>query len=842
MENKRKMLAKAALLHDIGKVCYRVEAIGNHSLAGVEYLKKYLVTGEETKIILSCVLNHHAAQLKKAVVSDDSLCYLVYEADNIAAGSDRRLNEGGEAGFNSKACLESVFNLLGEDSAEKGRLLLKEFNPQKGINYPISGTKVEASAGVYADILAVFDSNFQRGSLSAMEPNELLKILEGALTFVPSSTAVGEVCDISLFDHQKITAAIACALQVYFEENDISDYKAYCFGAKNQEFRETSTFMLVSGDISGIQEFIYAIPSAGALKSLRGRSFYLELLLENIVDELLEALSLSRANLIYTGGGHFYLLVANTEQTKDIIDDFQKKLDKWFLDNYGTRLYMALAYDECSPNELMSSGSKAQSGASQVFRRLSSKLSIKKLSRYDSESLEDLFEHTSTLNKNINGERECGICHISSRKLERYAAPGSELPVCASCNNMYKLGSMVLKNELAIVVSNEESENSVEIFGYLSKLYLYPLEVKETDLFAKEHDTKRIYVKNDFLTGNTLATQLWVGDYITKNACGQAADFAELAAMSGGSDSGINRLGVLRADVDSLGAVFEAGFYKEHLQDHSRYATLSRYASLSRQLSLFFKHYINKVCAGKLTGLDKKEVLPFRLFDTEKSNDRKVDIVYSGGDDVFMVGAWDDLLEFAVDFRRALTRFTGDKLTFSAGLALYNAAFPVSQMARMTGFLEEQAKGNKGKDSIALFGINHEIGSNKCEVSCQHTFHWQEFEEKVCGEKLAFLKNNFNVSGKNDDKKILVGKTLLYRMLGLLSEEDQQDGRFNLARFAYMLARMEPGHKASEQQKQCYGNIKDKLYLWVKNPQERKQLVTAINLLVYKLRETNKGE
>ena len=59
-------------------------------------------------------------------------------------------------------------------------------------------------------------------------------------------------------------------------------------------------------DISGIQSFIYTIGEKGALKGLRARSFYLEIMMEHIVDELLEKLSLSRANLIYTGGGHCY--------------------------------------------------------------------------------------------------------------------------------------------------------------------------------------------------------------------------------------------------------------------------------------------------------------------------------------------------------------------------------------------------------------------------------------------------------------------------------------------------------------------------------------------------------
>lgn len=57
-------------------------------------------------------------------------------------------------------------------------------------------------------------------------------------------------------------------------------------------------FALFSCDLSGIQSFIYNITSKGALKSQRSRSFLLDLLMEHLMDEILEALGLSRANLI----------------------------------------------------------------------------------------------------------------------------------------------------------------------------------------------------------------------------------------------------------------------------------------------------------------------------------------------------------------------------------------------------------------------------------------------------------------------------------------------------------------------------------------------------------------
>ena len=47
-------------------------------------------------------------------------------------------------------------------------------------------------------------------------------------------------------------------------------------------------FYCIQMDISGIQNFIYSIGDKGALKGLRARSFYLEIMMEHIIDELLE--------------------------------------------------------------------------------------------------------------------------------------------------------------------------------------------------------------------------------------------------------------------------------------------------------------------------------------------------------------------------------------------------------------------------------------------------------------------------------------------------------------------------------------------------------------------------
>lgn len=51
--------------------------------------------------------------------------------------------------------------------------------------------------------------------------NSLLAVMEANLTYVPSSTSKGELSDISLFDHVKLTAAIASCMYDYLNENHL---------------------------------------------------------------------------------------------------------------------------------------------------------------------------------------------------------------------------------------------------------------------------------------------------------------------------------------------------------------------------------------------------------------------------------------------------------------------------------------------------------------------------------------------------------------------------------------------------------------------------------------------
>ena len=293
MTERQIKLAVGSMLHDIGKVVYRSGDGRNHSQSGYDYLKNE--AGIQDADILDCVRFHHGSNLKGASIDSGHIAYITYYADNVAAAADRRERQEGEAGFDKKVPLESIFNILNGNHGHS-HYARQVLNPKDGIIYPTE-EKVEMDDGFYKTVISNITENLRGIDGSQEYLNSLLSVLEANLSYIPSSTSKKELTDISLYDHVKITAAIALCTEQYLEAEGIRDYKKELF-EQGEKAYEKPMFLLYSMDISGIQNFIYTISSKGALRGLRARSFYLEIVMEHMIDELLDRLSLCRANLI----------------------------------------------------------------------------------------------------------------------------------------------------------------------------------------------------------------------------------------------------------------------------------------------------------------------------------------------------------------------------------------------------------------------------------------------------------------------------------------------------------------------------------------------------------------
>lgn len=802
MQTELNQVTTGGLLHDIGKIIFRSNIdTRSHSVSGYEAMKP-IIKDEQ---ILQCISCHHKKALFHNNLPEDALAYIVYIADNIAAGVDRRFDESEDSsyGFDKSLPLESIFNLINQNQ-NKYVHAQGSLNIEQDINYPQPREKVSTyTVRAYNDLYQNLKAGLNQLAPNSAYINSLLELLESHMTYVPSSTNKQEVADISLYDHSKMTAAIAACIYIYLSENECTNFKEALVN-QEKEFLKQEAFLLFSCDLSGIQSFIYTTSGEKALKSLRARSLYLEILVEHIVDELLESFGLSRAQLIYTGGGHAYILLPNTKASEEKLQAFRNHINQWFLKQFGTELYLAMAWQPCSGNELMNQ-SDSKDAYRQIFRNLSGKLGAQKISRYSIDELRFLHQQAD-----IDDLRECKECKRSSRLTND--------DICSFCFNIQEISNKLL------VPDSKEQEVSEQYFSvfYAVKdndtclplpnadgdtVYLKMASKKSLEDLLKNHSTNliRFYSKNKQVTGLNMATHIWMGDYHIRED-NMIATFEQMAQYS----KGVKRIGVLRADVDNLGQAFVNGFLRQASDNPEKYMTLSRTITLSRSLSLFFKYYLNSILDGTCT-IPKGH---FSLEGLSQTQAKRVMIIYSGGDDLFLVGAWNEIIESAVDIKRAFEEYTQGTLTLSAGIGLYNVSYPLIRMAEETGDLEDAAKhiADGKKNALSLFGAD----------ASEHTYHWDTFETKVVGEKLRFLQKHLGTTSENGQ----TNTSFLYNLLHLLRHADEN---INLARYAYTLGRRSDGMNSTE--------FCDYMYKWYLNDTDRHQLITAIYLYVYLYRE-----
>ena len=559
MEDLCERIERAALLRAVRILAARAHPAAYD--AGTAFLAEY------------CAEDAAFLQLLRADAgaSDDAIGWILDAAQRLA-GAGTSASE--HAAPHEPAHLESVFNRFGAADGAKEGFPIRSLTDGAGMLFPCPVGDLDDAVRGHREVCDRLARHFARKSPVHMPLGELLRVLEETMSYVPSPAGA----DIALYDYARMTAAYAAALHRYAAAQDI--HSAHTYEERGGE--ALPAFLLVSADISGIQPFIYAIPSKGALKSLRGRSFYLEILLENIVDEILSACGISRSALLYTGGGHFYLLLPNTEDVQNLLTRCHTEGNSWMLEHFGSSLYLAMAWTACTGAEL------AGQGTQEAFRRVSEGLSAEKLCRYSEDQLAAMFVPESAWNKTRDKERECAVCHTSTTHLMPYSADPS-IEACGMCSHLFTFGERILTKN-AFCVSAERGAEALSLPGIGRTLYLTAEELDDVDRLS--YKIERIYAKNAAYTGDLPAAHLWLGDYSARENKA-VLEMENLARRSGGTEDskGIPRIGVMRADVDNLGAAFLAGFPSE-------YATMTRTAALSQRLSLFFKHYTTSSAAA----------------------------------------------------------------------------------------------------------------------------------------------------------------------------------------------------------------------------------------------------
>lgn len=883
MDEKLINLQIGALLHDIGKIVRRAGKGGKnrHSKAGSDYLEnRELLDKEKYREVYDMIKYHHNEEIDEKMkenekLDDDSLAYIIYEADNIASGVDRvkyddeisderkKIKVTGIEGLP----LNSIFNRLNvqKNKIEKNFGSLR--NDRRNFNIPKEKkekNKIENTE--YLNVLEQLRDDLEEmKQKNILTPEKLNSVLEESCIYFPSSSYV-DYPDVPYYDHVKLTAAVAVCMYIYDKEKENNrDYKNKYFKKSQKKERGKTKFLFVSGEFTGIQNFIYTIISKMAMKSLRGRSFYLELFIEHIIDEILEALNLSRVNLIYSAGSQFYMLLPNIPKTIEILENYKKIVNDFLLKELGTSVYYEISYTETSAEELgnkLSENIKKENQIKEIFKRNSIETSRKKLNRYSEKQLEEIFDEDSDLNKIYNDTKECVICKKSEKeeiliKNSQNESNGN-IEICDSCKNYIKLGRDISKSfhqKRTFFMEKNCEENSSKL-----KFPKYPkgsVEIVFRNFETVEEVEKesekfyRFYSINDDYFGKGNSRNIKIGNYNIKSTNEEKenslVEFTELVKKG----KGIERLAVLRADIDNLGTLFQTGFEDRGFvnidgeKEPYKFVRFSKTVVLLRYLSDFFKRVINLILERKNLTDEKNEL--FKEYcniiterTKEKKDGRNIVLVYSGGDDVFAIGTWNDIIEFSVDLRTAFKEFSSDRVTLSAGIGFFDENYPIFQMAQKTGELEKIAKsyneneiGKTTKDAIALFGVEKNDKLN-------HVYKWDDFIGKVLNEKYKYLKSRINLKENEETEKVFVGKSKWYSLMNLIrsqfEEKENEKHRIDIARFAYIIARIKYD-KQNERQEKNYLDLKKQLFEWIKNEEDAKQLLTAINILIYEYRE-----
>lgn len=819
----RKNLEFASLLHDIGKFYQRTKKDhsieyknftkedfgkhGAHAKWSADFISRYWNSN-----IANLALYHHNPNSSM----DMDLGKIIQKADHHSSGE--RISSSKNDPY--KTPLISIFsdiwiNRDKNNKCDNQYLYLKEIdlNREWGKSIPTIKENVFIYDGKdrsslkhhYLELWEKF-SNEVSTLVETFNFNTILALLHKYTSTMPSAT-YGSKPDISLYDHSKTTAALAVCRHLF--DNDENEELTYSNDNQN-------VYLTINGDISGIQNFIFRIYSpqeaqSGMSKRLRGRSLYLTLLTDAITNSIIKKLNLTKANILFCGGGRFTIIAANTKNTKDTLKDIQNNINLSFIDKFNAELYLAIATEECSGNDLKEFG--------QITYKLSRKLNEDKKHKFVN-NLEKLFD----TEEELNGMASCSVCGTLYPKNKKEVKH-----LCSSCLNHEELGKEVsnakymikcfMKNDFIFneykheellfydevlkigytFISSEKDNNNLIFRDIKDVLDNYDSSVEEFEII-KLNDTNFLEFENRFSSDDLEKISFsfsFIGNTVPKYPNRNPLYFEHLAQVS----KGANKLGVLKMDVDDLGLIFLKGFnhLKGKKDDEKFGASISRISTLSSQLDLFFLGFINKIASNykvysnkilkelddgiikeyfdeidlELQNKDEEHVSVYKIkyakdLDDdleEKLKDYEIPTIhinYSGGDDLLVLGPYDEIIKFGEDLRNKFKKWTcnNESINLSGGINIVSPKFPIGKAVNMTESYLEASK-SCGKDKLTVFG---EVVS------------WDDRGTKIKSFKELFEFGKLLEEHNSQNK---LSKSIIYSMLYLWKDNfEQQSGIF----------------------------------------------------------------
>jgi len=725
-------VALAAFLHDIGKFAQRAkinvddidfqyfcprDKNGNftHKHAGytAKVLEDYIVEKQKDKkrIISANSLNgkfieisakHHTPENKKE--------WIVAAADRLASGFEREFfEEYNQAEEDiSKLCKERLDHLF----AKNKKFKLDKFESdnifpvdEKGIGYKKLWEEfIEDLKKLYK-----FENYPEHLKIQALD-----YLLKKYTSFIPSATAFKykdrEIePNIPLYEHLKTTSIFASAIYSMNKENQ-NKVLAYYRGEKDT--LDEKVFLIIAGDFFGIQDFIFdEVKTKFAAKVLRAKSAYIQLLIKVLAYYVCEKLGISHYSIISTHAGKFEILAPNEKEIIEKLKDLQKELNDYFVEEFFGMTGVGIAFEEASVGDFI---------LKDRYKKLRERLAnIVEEIKFKKFGLNEIGYKLFNIDKDLNNQNLCEFC------LKRKGKKEKEYVICDSCKRFVTLGKKLVKYNY-IAITKRENKDNIKIFkDYYVHFFDNP---------SKELAKDDIFIFDISKDSEFNGMEKWeLKSYVATTKDKEILTLEDLAklSVSDNEEAGVEAIMSLKGDADGMG-----NFIKDSHVTNS----FAKYNFFAKMIDYYFSVYV-----------------------TEKfMKDKPFYTVFAGGDDIFVLGAWDEVIKLSQLIRDGFVKFTDNKLTFSVGLIMSKANKPVNFLAKTT---EEALEKSKEyccvmEEDICEDNIEdcNEKGIKKDALTMfNETMKWDNYEK---------VKNKFFNKFKHPLNKEFP-TTFLYRLLDL---------------------------------------------------------------------------
>lgn len=653
----------SALFHDLGKVLERtkeyytkelpkrfakveyahpkfsaflLETLGKEKSELSNFLKEHL-----TEEVIDLVLFHHSPQ--------NDYGQIIQIADWLAS-SEREENQSQKEHY-VNVVLSGPFKKVDENA--------------KDIKYPL--TTLENIFPSSGDVKAS-DESYKRlvNSLLKLFPkvdniDQLLTLFEFYLSQVPAQTT-GYEPDISIYDHSRITAGLAHALYKDYKnnllnKNDLNKIKDLLRDRKKidtagEEIFNRKLFTFIVGDISGIQSFLFNVSSERAGRMLKGKSVFIDLLSRYSAKFILDSTGFTRVNTLYLGGGNFELLLSY------IPEDELTRLRNYIIETLwkfvGDDLYLGIEWDYLSINDLLNFINKRE--------EVMLKANQRKKKRYS--TLENFYDLIFVpKSEDIKEGEYCTIC--GKKKVEDASLQDRW---CKTCKSFVELTGKLrdasfLIEERVNIPSSKDPETWDEFFeklGYrIGFVDDFPL---LGQISKKIYQLEDVHIKDGFIPDGFLLGSFKIIE----------SNFEDIAKRNIVEDYGDKKLAYLKMDADNMGEIFKKLGDKEKEREG---LALTRYGILSRRMELFFGKGVLDLIKDKR---EKGYLYP----------------VFVGGDDLFIIGTYNEINNLVREIREKYSEYTGSQeiFTISTGMGYFPDNFPLIRGARIVEEFLEKAK------------------------------------------------------------------------------------------------------------------------------------------------------